>query len=175
MLLCSREHVVVRCRFPLKIVRLNVIFAHWMIFEFIPHQDPPQIGMPIEVNAVKIKNLALLKLGAAPDRGERRQPRALCAVRSPHAHNQRSMFVRHGKEVINRFQISGNFILCGSIYFFLDSFCDRFHFHGFLYDSVEPIDSYNVRTKVEAQLCIVAKESRDTARVFASDQKRMLL
>ena len=53
----------------------RVILAHRMIFELVPHQDAPQIGMAVETNAVEIENFALLKFGAAPNRRERRQTR----------------------------------------------------------------------------------------------------
>ena len=51
-----------------------------MIFELVPHQNPPQIGMTVETDAVEIENLALLEFGAAPDRRERWQMRAVGAI-----------------------------------------------------------------------------------------------
>ncbi len=41
-----------------------------MIFKFVPHQNPAQIGMAIEMNSVEIEDFALLKFGAAPNRRE---------------------------------------------------------------------------------------------------------
>ena len=77
-----------------------------MIFELVPHQDPAQIGMAVEANAVEIENLALLEFGAAPDRRERWQARALCTIAGPHANDHRAVFVRHRVKVINRFEIT---------------------------------------------------------------------
>ena len=83
MLFSAFEHVVVRCGFLFVIVRLDVILAHRIIHELVPHQNSPQVGMTFEVDAVEIEDLALLKFGASPDRGERRQctPSARFAVR----------------------------------------------------------------------------------------------
>src|SRR2546430_5655605 len=55
---------VMRRRLPFVIVRLAIIFSHRMIDKFIPHQNPAQIGMAIEMNSVEIENLAFLKLRA---------------------------------------------------------------------------------------------------------------
>src|SRR6266508_4319194 len=67
MLFCALEHIVVRRRLVFVVVRLAIIFAHWMINKFIPHQNAPQIGMVVEAHAIKIKNLALLKFRAPPN------------------------------------------------------------------------------------------------------------
>ena len=80
MLFRFLQHIVVRRRFLFVIVGLTIIFPHRMIFKFIPHQNPPQIGMAVEVNAVQIENFALLKFRAPPDRRERWQARSLCAI-----------------------------------------------------------------------------------------------
>src|ERR1043166_7205612 len=66
------QHLIVGRRFVFVIVRFAIIFAHWIILEFIPHQNPPEIGMAVEANSIKIENFALLKFGAAPDGSERR-------------------------------------------------------------------------------------------------------
>src|ERR1051325_10703620 len=65
------QHFIVRRRLVFVVIRLDVIFAHWMIFETVPHQQPPQIGMSVKPNSVKIENLPLLKFRATPDRRER--------------------------------------------------------------------------------------------------------
>src|ERR1700693_2732704 len=70
MFLCALEHFIVRRRFPFKVVRLLVILAHGMIFEFVPHQNSSQIGMPIEMNSVEIENLPFLKFCASPHRSK---------------------------------------------------------------------------------------------------------
>src|SRR5260370_7053173 len=73
MLLRFHQHVVVRCRFVLVVIRLDVIFAHGMIFKFVPHQYTAQIGMAVEDDSVKVKDLALLKFCTAPNRCKRWQ------------------------------------------------------------------------------------------------------
>src|ERR1700736_1759260 len=66
MFLRTLQHVIVWRRFPFEIVRRRVIFAHRMIDKLVPHQNPAQIRMSIELNSVKIVNLALLELGTTP-------------------------------------------------------------------------------------------------------------
>ena len=67
MLFCSLKHIVVRRRLVFVIVGFAIIFAHRMIDKLVPHQNAPQIWMAVEADAVKIKNLSLLKFRAAPD------------------------------------------------------------------------------------------------------------
>ena len=67
------QHFVVRRGFVFVIVRLDVILAHGMGRELVPHQDAAQVGMTIEYDAVEIENLALLEFAAAPYRCERGQ------------------------------------------------------------------------------------------------------
>ena len=76
---------------------------------------PPQIRMPRENNAVEIEDLALLKLGRAPDRRERRQLDLVGAVPSAHAQHHRPMLLRHGKEVIDGLEIAGLEHACASL------------------------------------------------------------
>jgi hypothetical protein len=82
--------------------------------------------MAIEMNSVEIENLALLKFSAPPDRRKRWQARAVRAIRRAHPNNHRAMFVRHRVEVINRFEIAGNFLFRRFIDFFLLSIDDLF-------------------------------------------------
>ena len=64
------QHFVMRRRLVFVIIGLAIIFPHREIFELVPHQDPPEIGMTFEMDAVKIEDLALLKFRAPPDRSE---------------------------------------------------------------------------------------------------------
>src|SRR5438445_5076761 len=64
MFLRLLEHVVMRSRLVFVIVRFAIIFAHRVIDKFIPHQNPPQIRVAIEVNTVEIKDFPLLKFRA---------------------------------------------------------------------------------------------------------------
>src|ERR1035437_3542936 len=75
------QHVIVRCRLVLVIIRFHVVLAHREIPVAVPHQDAPQIGVPIEGDAVEVVSLALLKLGAAPNGRERRHARVVPSVR----------------------------------------------------------------------------------------------
>src|SRR5437016_2546133 len=54
------QHVIVRRRLPFVIVRLAIIFSHWVIDKFVPHQNPTQIRMAIETNSVEIEDFTLL-------------------------------------------------------------------------------------------------------------------
>src|SRR6266699_3868731 len=71
---CLLQHVIVRCRLVFVIVGFAIIFSHWMIDKFVPHENPPQVRVSVEMYAIKIKDFTLLKFGAAPDRRERGQP-----------------------------------------------------------------------------------------------------
>ena len=70
---CSLQHLIVRRRLVLEVIRLNIIAAHGMILEAIPHQQPPQIRVARKDDSVEIEDLALLKLRRAPDRRQRGQ------------------------------------------------------------------------------------------------------
>src|SRR5260370_39435498 len=60
MLLGSFQHVIVRRRLPFVIGRVPIIFAHRMIDKLVPHQNPPKIGMILEMDSVEIENYAFL-------------------------------------------------------------------------------------------------------------------
>src|SRR5947207_564654 len=98
-------------------VWFTIILPHWVIFELIPHQDAPHIGMTVEANAVQIEDFSLLKFCAAPNGSERRQPRFSCAISSAHSNNHRPMFLRDRVEVINGFEITENCLLLGFFHF----------------------------------------------------------
>ena len=175
MLLGAFQDFIVRGRFPFEIVRRNVILAHRMIFEFVPHQNPPQIGMPVEMDAVEIEDFALLKFGAAPHRGERWQMRPIYAIRRPHSNNERTVFEFHRVEVINRLEISGNFLLAGLVDFFFNAVDDLFHLGRFLHRSIQPIDAGDIRAKIKTQGRMIAKKRCDCYGVVVVDQERRLL
>src|SRR2546421_12126139 len=69
--LCSFHYFIVWCRLVFKIIRRHVIFTHGVIFELIPHQDPAQVRMPLEMDAIEIENLPFLQFRTAPNRSER--------------------------------------------------------------------------------------------------------
>ena len=91
MLLRLREHLVVGGRFVLVVVGLDVVAAHGVVGELGPHQQAAQVGVAVEDNAVEVENLALLKLGAAPDGRQRRQTDASGAVLGAHPQDHRAV------------------------------------------------------------------------------------
>src|SRR6266481_2309502 len=95
--------------------------------------------MTVESDAVQIENFPLLKFGTAPDRRERWQTRAFCAIRRAYSNDDRTMFMDHRVKVINGFEITGDFFLARLIDLFLDAVDDGFHLHGFLDRAIEPI------------------------------------
>ena len=110
MLLCwfrLYQNVVVRRRFVLVVIRLNIIFAHGMIFKFVPHQDTAQIGMTIEDDPIEVKNLALLKFRTSPDWSKRREMNFIGSVFGSQPEYDWPLLFLHRIEVINRFKISG--------------------------------------------------------------------
>ncbi len=62
------------------------------------------------------------------------ESRSVRAIRGPHSNNERAVFELDRVKVINRFEITGNFLLARLIDFFFHSIDDLFHLHGFLYD-----------------------------------------
>src|SRR5436190_4100132 len=95
--------------------------------------------MAVEANAIKIENFPLLKFGAAPDRRERWQTRTLPAIRGAHPNDDRTMFMGHRVQVINGFEITGDFFLARLIDLLLDAVDDGFDLGGFLHRAIEPI------------------------------------
>src|ERR1035441_4773226 len=61
MLVGSLQHVVMRGRLVFVIIRVHVIPAHRMVLEIVPHQQAPQIGMPVEHDSEEIEYLPLLQ------------------------------------------------------------------------------------------------------------------
>src|SRR5258705_2431193 len=106
MLLRFREDVVVRCRFVLVVIRLDIIFAHGMIFKFVPHQYSTQIGMAVEDDSVEVEDLALLKLCAAPNRSERWQMNFVGPVFRTQPENDWTVLFLHRIQVIHGFKMS---------------------------------------------------------------------
>jgi hypothetical protein len=95
------EHVAVRRGLPLVVIRLDVVLAHGMPGEGIPHQDAPQIRMPLEDDTVEIEDLALLELATAPDRREGRQRDRVGAVAGAGAQDHRTMTPGDGVKVVD--------------------------------------------------------------------------
>ena len=62
LLLRALQHFIVRSGLVLVIVWIDVIPAHWMVLELVPHEQAPQVVMPLEDDAEEVKNLALLKV-----------------------------------------------------------------------------------------------------------------
>ena len=62
---CAFQHFIVRRRLVFVIVGLDVILAHGVVLELVPHQNAAQVGMAVEDDAVEIEDLALLKFGTS--------------------------------------------------------------------------------------------------------------
>ena len=56
-----------------RLARQRKIFPQRKIRIALPHQNPPQIGMPAKANAHHVVDLALVPIGRAPDAGDGRQ------------------------------------------------------------------------------------------------------
>src|SRR5947208_1928141 len=61
MLFCPFQYFVVWSWLILEVIRLHIVFPHRMIFEFVPHQDPTQVGMTFEMDAVEVVDFAFLQ------------------------------------------------------------------------------------------------------------------
>src|SRR5215475_6777023 len=100
--------------------------------------------MSFKANAVKIEDLALLKLGTAPDRCERWQSVTFCAIACAHANDYRAVFTGHRVKVINRFEITGNFLFSGLDDLFFLTIDELLELGCFLHDAIEPIDPRDI-------------------------------
>src|SRR6266853_596720 len=54
------QDFIMRGRLVFVIVRLDVVFAHGMVFEFVPHQDAAQIRVAVEPDTEQVVDFALL-------------------------------------------------------------------------------------------------------------------
>src|SRR6516225_3990123 len=104
--------------------------------------------MPFKANAVKIEDLALLKLGTAPDRRQRWQVGTICAIACAHANDDRAMFVGHRVKVINCLEITWDFLLSGLDDLLFLTFDDLLYLRCFLHDTIEPIDTGDIGAKI---------------------------
>src|ERR1035437_9855677 len=107
VLVRSLKHIIVRGRLIFVVIRIHVISAHRMVRELVPHQKAPQVGVSVKDDSEEIKYLAFLKLGAAPNRGERRQVDAVSAVLGAQAQWKRAVLLLHRDEVIDDFEVAG--------------------------------------------------------------------
>src|ERR1041384_81612 len=105
--------------------------------------------MAIKANAEKIEDLALLKLGTAPNGRQRRQVSTVCAIHCAHANDYRTMFVGYRVKMINRLKITRDFFLSRLGNLFLLTINEFLHLNCFLHDAIRPIDTGHVGTKVE--------------------------
>ena len=109
----------------------DVVFAHGVVGELVPHEDAAQIGMAVEDDAVEVEGLALLKLRAAPDRGERGNMDLVGAVLGAQAQNYRAVLLLHREQVVDGFEIAGDFGFSGFFDFCLHSVDELLDFHLF--------------------------------------------
>src|SRR6516165_8493660 len=107
--------------------------------------------MTIKANAVKIEDLALLKLGTSPDRRQRWQAGTICAIACAHANDYRAVFMSHRVKVINRLEIPWNFLLGGLGDLFFPTIDNLLYLRCFLHDAIEPIDTRDIGAKIQIQ------------------------
>src|SRR3954447_38674 len=99
--------------------------------------------MTVELDSVEIEDLALLEFGASPKGGERWQM-GVVPIRRAHPNDDWPVFEFHRVKVINRFEISGNFLFACLITLLFNAVDELFHFRRFLHNAIEPIDSGHV-------------------------------
>ena len=100
-----------RGRFVFVIVRIDVVPAHGVVDEPVPHQDAAQVGVAVEDDAEEVEDLALLEFRAAPDGRERGQMD--CSARGPAVRMRRMTgpcFFSMREEVIDDFEIAGSMV-----------------------------------------------------------------
>src|SRR5215470_12213501 len=116
--------------------------------------------MAFKADAIKVEDLAFLKLGAAPDRRERWQAGIVCAISRAHANDDGAVFMRHRIKMINCLQITGNFILSGFDDLFFLTIDELLYLRCFLHDAIEPIDTGGIGAKIQTLRGIDAQKSR---------------
>src|SRR5207248_7728575 len=129
----------------------------------------------IKMNTVEIEYSPLLKFRAPPDRGQRWQLRFRGAIGRAHPNNHRSMFPCDRIQMIDGFEVTGNYLLAYLIDFLFNPIDSLLHLHCLLDCPIEPIDAGNIRAKIESQLRIVPQKTRDFDCVFVVDPERRLL
>src|SRR5262249_45264925 len=107
--------------------------------------------MAIKANAVKIEDLAFLKLCTTPDRRQRRQVDTVCAIVCAHANDYRAVFMGHRVKVVNRLEMPGNFLLSALDDLFFLTIDELLCLRCFLRNAIEPIDARNIGAKIETQ------------------------
>src|SRR5947207_16027665 len=107
--------------------------------------------MTIKPNSIEIINFPLLKLCASPDRRERRQSRNLPSIAGAHPDDHWSVLMRDRVEVVNRFEIPGNFLLGGFYDLLLLTIDDLFYLGCFLDVAIETINTGDIGEKIETQ------------------------
>src|SRR5919106_5468844 len=125
--------------------------------------------MALKADAVKIEDLALLKLGTAPDRRQRWQLGTVCAIACAHANDYRAVFVGHRIKVVNRIEIPRDFLLSGLDDLFFLTINELLYLCCFLHDAIKPIDTSHIGAKIQTQRGIDAQKSRDRDRVLVID------
>ena len=78
--------------------------------------------------------------------------------------------MRHRVKVINRLEITGNFLLSGLDDLFFLTIDELLYLSCFLHDAIEPIDAGDIGAKIETQRRIDAQESRNRDCVLVIDQ-----
>src|SRR6516162_4074161 len=104
--------------------------------------------MPVEPNAVEIEDLALLKLGTAPDGSERRQVITVSTVVCAHANDYRAVFMGDGIKVINSLEIPWDFLFSGLNDLFFLTIYELLNLRCFFYNAIEPIDTGDIGAKI---------------------------
>ena len=101
------QHVAVGRGLPLVVVRLDVVLAHRVVLELVPHQDAPQVGMPVEDDAEKVENLPFLEFAGAPDRGQRGHGHVVGPVGRPLPDDDGAMLQGDRIEVVDDLKAAG--------------------------------------------------------------------
>ncbi len=158
----------------LVVVGVDVVAAHGVVDELVPHEEAAEVGVAVEVDAVEVEDLALLKFGAAPDGGEGGEMRVGVAVCGAEAEGEWAVveFVR--VEVVDDFEVAGgdglldlfDFLFCA-----VDLFED-FDFGGDFFGG--PVDAGYVGAEVEAEVGGVAEPGGGGEGVFGVDEERVL-
>ena len=172
------EDRAVRRGLPLVIVGLDVVAAHRVVFELVPHQNTTEIGMADEGDAEEIEDFAFLKFAGAPDGRERGDGSLVGAVAGAQTENHGAVAVSDRVEMIDDLEKAG----LEALGLLFDDFRgggrirrigrgNVFRFDDFFFG---PVDAGDVGALVEFERRIVAEKFGDGAGVGGAEEQRVL-
>src|SRR5260370_34650290 len=174
MLLRLYQNIVVRCRFVLVVIRLDIVFTHGMIFKFVTHQYAAQIGMTVEDDSVEVEDLALLKLCTAPNRRKGWQMNLVGAVFRTQPKYDWPVLFLYRIQVIHGFQMSWRFAFPYFLDLLFHSIYKRLDLQLLRDLRIQPIHTTDIAAIVQAEFRAIWQKISRLHCACRFNQHRML-